>query len=143
MDGIVILTVPNGYSATEVLVNRLLASRGGRRVFERLTNTYRLVSGVPDVRPFSSSQHLQSFTFGRIRRTLNKHGLLIAEASNANLGLPIPGVGRTQWLKRLECRLADFAPRSLAGGWFLVLTAEETVVETGASTAEGCDGDGG
>ncbi len=123
--GVLILTIPNGYSLLELLVSRLL-SKGGKslRTFEALSRPfYRFVTGASDSCPFSSpTPHVQFFSTWKINRLLAKHGFVIEEIRNSNLGLFIPGAGRTRWLKSTECKVADILPHRLAGGWFLRIT---------------------
>lgn len=127
-DGIHILTIPNGYCLCELVFSRLLSKGGSStRAYKSLRPLYKFLTGVPTSSSFPfclSSLHLQFFSLNRLRKLVGRYGYTISTISHADLGLPIPGAGRLKRLKSIECKLADFVPHSLVGGWLFVINRD-------------------
>jgi SAM-dependent methyltransferase len=123
--GIAILTVPNGYNITELIINRFFGRRGkSLLIYKILGKSYKFITGTSNC-PFSSpGPHVQFFSLNNIKKLLNENGFEIKTICHSDLGLPIPGVGRTKKLKEIECKFAEFVPHSFAGGWFFIINKE-------------------
>ncbi len=125
--GIGIVSVPNGYCLSELVFSRLFQRIGIHSLFHKLPKrVYTSLTGSPT--PYYSMNvschHIQFFPFGKFKRLLNHCGFQISLVRNLDMGLFLDW----KWLsplKRLECRLADFAPHSLAGGWVFVIRRGE------------------
>lgn len=123
VDGIGIVTVPNGYSLYELVFSRLFEKLGVTRLFHKLpSKVYRALTGSPS--PYHSLNifcgHVQFFSLSRVRRLLNETGFQLVDVGNQSLGLFLDW----KWLsplRWLECTIADFVPHSLAGGWVVVV----------------------
>ena len=125
--GIGLLSSPNGYCLWELVVSRYLQKS---KLISRLYKSpriYNALSGVPT--PFYSSNvfchHVHFFSFSKFKRLLNGCGFEISLVRHSSLGI-FPEWTRLEWLKRIECKLADFVPHSLAGGWLFVIKREDS-----------------
>lgn len=124
--GIGIVSVPNGYSFFELLISRHIQKGKLVGLLYKSPRLYRLLSGVPA--PFYSANiscfHVQFFPFGKFKRLLNRYGFQISLVQHLSLGI-FPDWATLWPLKSIECKLADFVPHSLAGGWLFVIKREE------------------
>ena len=126
-EGIGIVSVPNGYCPYELLFSRLFQKIGILSLFHKLPKrVYTSLTGSPS--PYHSMNifcnHVQFFTFGRFRRLLDECGFQVLNVGNLSLGLLLDWKWLS-YLKRIECRVADFVPHFLAGGWVFVLKRED------------------
>jgi SAM-dependent methyltransferase len=118
-DGIGIVTIPNGYCLYEITFSRIFQKLGLLNLFHKLPKgIYKRLTGSPS--PYHSENvfcnHVQFFTLRKFKRLLNNCGLQASEVHNLSLGLLLDW----KWLsplKRIECKLADYAPHPFAGGW--------------------------
>jgi SAM-dependent methyltransferase len=128
-DGILILTVPNGYSLSDLVISRLLCLGGKSNLtYRALRPIYGFVTGVstsPSYPFCSGSLHLHFFSLRQLRKLFAEYGFVVSAIAHTDMGLPIPGAGRMGRLKGIECKLADFVPHSLAGGWLLTVKREK------------------
>ena len=126
-DGIGIVTVPNGYCLSELIFSRLFQKIGIHSLFHKMPRRlYTLLTGSPT--PYYSlnvsCHHIHFFSFRRFFKLLSSHGFKISSVHNLDLGLLLDWKCLSA-LKRLECRLADFAPHAVAGGWVFVIKKGE------------------
>ena len=126
-DGIGIVTVPNGYCLSELIFSRLFQKIGIHSLFHKLPRKlYTLLTGSPT--PYYSlnvsCHHIHFFSFRRFFKLLSSHGFKISSVHNLDLGLLLDWKCLSA-LKRLECRLSDFAPHAVAGGWVFVIKKGE------------------
>lgn len=125
--GIGIVSAPNGYCLSELVFSRLFQKIGIHSLFHKLPkNVYTFLTGSPT--PYYSANvfchHIQFFTFGKFARLLSDCGFQILHVRNLDLGLLLDWTWLSP-LKRIECKLADFAPHSIAGGWVFVINRGE------------------
>ena len=128
-DGILIVTVPNGYGEFEI----------DSWVFRRL-RLQKLVDAVAAKREVMSatdnqeSGHIQFFTRSRLRRLFTNAGLVsVREAAGSFLAGPLVGhfLSRSTRLIEWNARVTDSLPLILASGWYFVLRRRpERVSET-------------
>ncbi len=122
-DGIVVLTSPNGYCLTEVLLNRIIGKKGkSNRGLKIIARIYCFITGtkMTHTHPFYIDDlHCQFFTLRSIRNIF--HNFKIETIQNSDLGLLIAGSGKMIPIKRLECKIADYLPHFMVGGWMMVL----------------------
>jgi SAM-dependent methyltransferase len=128
--GIGIVTVPNGYCLNELVFSWLFQKLGIASLFHRLPKrVYTFLTGSPT--PYYSENifchHVQFFSFNKFGRLLVNNSFRVALVWNLDLGLFLDW----KWLnplKRIEFKLANLVPHSLAGGWVSVITRKgETV----------------
>ncbi len=126
--GIGIVTVPNGYCPYELAFSRFFRKIGIVTLFHKLPKkVYTFLTGSPS--PYHSMNvlcdHVQFFSFTKFKSLLNGGGFQVLLVRNLSLGLLLDW----KWLsplKRIECKLADFVPHSIAGGWvFLIKRKDE------------------
>ena len=126
-NGIAVITTPNGYSFYEMLYSRLFQKIGITKLFHKLPNgAYRALTGSPT--PYHSLNifcgHVQFFTLKRLRKMFSSSGLEVVSIQNQSLGLFLDW----KWVKPLrwlECKVADYVPHSIAGGWIFVIKGGE------------------
>lgn len=122
-NGILILTTPNGYCLTEVVLNRLLSRNGkSNRGLKVISRIYCFVTGttMTHTHPFYLHDlHIQFFSLQSIKELFVNFRIDIIE--NSDLGLLIPGSGKTVWLKKIECKIADYLPHFMVGGWMITM----------------------
>lgn len=121
--GIGIVTVPNGYCPYELLFSRLFQKIGILSLFHKLPKrAYTFLTGSPS--PYHSMNifcnHVQFFSFGKFKRLLDNCGFRILTVRHLSLGLLLDWKCLS-YLKRIECKVADFVPHFLAGGWVFVI----------------------
>ncbi len=125
--GIGIITIPHGYSFYEIMFSRLFQKVGITVLFHKLPpKMYRALTGSPS--PYHSLNifcgHVQFFTFKRFAKLLTNCEFRIVNIKNQSLGLFLDW----NWLsllRKAECKLADYVPNSIAGGWVVVVSKKE------------------
>ncbi len=128
-DGMLLLTVPNGWSLLEV-VKRGKDGLKSTAAGERLLSLKRRVSPVDQTalaNQHPGDNHQQYFTAGAIRRLVARYGFSVETMQNSGplfsllnpLGLVTTHSMRFKRLDELDTRLAPSVPRWLAGGWYL------------------------
>lgn len=127
--GIGIVSVPSGYCLRELIFNRFIQKLGIASLYHKLpkrVNTFLDgLTGLPG--PFLSLKlcpHVQFFSFGKFKGLLDSSGFQVLRVRNLSLGLLLDW----PWLnplKRIECKLADFVPHPLAGGWLFVIKQKD------------------
>jgi SAM-dependent methyltransferase len=139
-DGLILITIPNGYGPLELkgqllywLRDRLLKRNFGRSLIDlyrrtRTVNTENIqTSNVGDV----GDRHVQFFTLRGIQRLLKQNGLTAIEIRNSNFWLGFGvlwyllfqrliqrGSHLFNVLDSLDCRFADKVPHGMAAGWY-------------------------
>lgn len=121
--GIGIVSVPNGYCLSEMVFSRLFQRLGIHALFHKLPNRiYTFLTGSPT--PYYSMNvschHVQFFSFNKIKSLLEQCGFQRLLVLNLDLGLLLDWTWLS-YLKGIECRVADFVPHFLAGGWVFVI----------------------
>jgi SAM-dependent methyltransferase len=124
-DGTGILSVPNGYCLWELIVSRFIQKSRLVSLLYRSPRAHKILTGGDT--PFYSMNvfcfHSHFFSFGRLKRLLADAGFKISLVRHSDLGIA-PEWFLFRGLKRIECKIADFAPHNLAGGWLLVIRRE-------------------
>lgn len=135
-DGILIVTVPNGFGEFEIdswVFRRLRL----QRVVDTLAKNNREVLGSTDN---MESGHIQFFTRSRLRRLFRECGLVsFREGAASFLAGPIAGhaLARFDSFIRWNARVTDRLPFGLASGWYFALRRAdvEDTRETGGAQA--------
>lgn len=118
-EGILIVTVPNGYGEFEIdswIFRRLR--------LQKLVNAMAAKREVVSATDNQESGHIQFFTRSRLRRLFAEAGLVaFREAAGSFLAGPIVGhfLARSARLINWNARVTDRLPLILASGWYFVL----------------------
>ena len=119
--GIGIISIPNGYCLWEIVVSRFLQK--GRLVswLYRSPRLHKSLTGSDS--PFYSKNvfcfHENFFSYGGFKKLVESNGFKIMLVRHSDLGI-LPEWSSMKILKKLECKIADYVPHALAGGWLLV-----------------------
>jgi ubiquinone/menaquinone biosynthesis C-methylase UbiE len=121
-NGILILTIPNGYCFTETVFCKLIINgQNTEWLYSLLRKGYCWVTGTKMSRTYPfymDSPHCNFFSMKQIKKMF--HNFRIDVIKHSDLGL-IAGAGRMHSIKDIECKIADKLPHSMVGGWFMVL----------------------
>lgn len=125
-DGVFIVSSPNGWCLWEVIVSRFLQ----KSIFiSWLYNSPKLYTKLTGSKtPFYSKNvfcfHVNFFTYGGLIKMLKRNGFKVKSVRHSSLGV-FPEWGIFRKIKMLECKIADYIPHQLVGGWLLVLEKEK------------------
>jgi len=121
-DGIGIISIPNGYCLWELVVSRFLHRTKLVSWLYKSPRLHKALTGGDS--PFYSKNvfcfHSHFFSFSRLKKLLADGGFQIALVRHSDLGV-LPEWSWVRFLKMIECKIADYVPHSLAGGWLLVI----------------------
>ena len=131
-DGILIVTVPNGFGEFEIdsWVFRTLRLQ---RVVDRLAKSRREVLGSTDN---MESGHIQFFTRSRLFRLFSECGLVpFRQGAASFLAGPIVGHALARFNSFIDwnARVTDHLPFALASGWYFALRRERLSQSNGAA----------
>ncbi|HEU5237119.1 MAG TPA: class I SAM-dependent methyltransferase [Pyrinomonadaceae bacterium] len=123
-DGVLIVTVPNGYGEFEIdsWVFRALRLQ---KLVDALATKRELIGSTDN----SESGHIQFFTRSRLRRLFRQTRLVaFTERAGSFLAGPIAGhfISRSRYLINLNARITDRLPLILASGWYFALRRQES-----------------
>ena len=122
-DGILITEMTNGYCLSEIILHRILGRNGkSNTALKAVSRIYCFITGteMTHTHPFYLDDlHIQFFSLNSAKKLFKDFKIKVIE--NSDLGLFIAGTGRFVPIKRLECKIADKLPHSMAGGWMMVL----------------------
>jgi 2-polyprenyl-3-methyl-5-hydroxy-6-metoxy-1,4-benzoquinol methylase len=131
-DGIVIVTVPNGYGEFE-LDSRFFQLFRLQRIVDALSKSGREIVAATDNH---ESGHVQSFTRRRLRRLFAECSLKVfREGSASFLAGPVIGhtLARSSRFIEWNSRITDKLPFALASGWYFALRRAKSETSAGAS----------
>ena len=123
-NGVLIVTVPNGYGEFE-MDSWIFRALRLQKVVDALA-TKRAVVGSTDN---CESGHIQFFTLTRLRRLFQEVGLVaFRECAGSFLAGPIAGqfIARSRYLTNLNARVTDRLPLLLASGWYFALRRQNS-----------------
>lgn len=129
-DGVLIVTVPNGYGEFEIdsWIFRLLRLQ---KIVDRFAKQSQVLAATDN----SESGHIQFFTRPRLKRLFKDAGLTIfREGAASFLAGPVAGhfVARSQRAIDWNARITDRLPFALASGWYFALRRRQAS-QTGAT----------
>jgi hypothetical protein len=141
VDGIMIVTVPNGYGEFEIDSRlfrglRLWVVRDAVHYVLRKLGRKQPAPQVPS--SYDTKGHVQRFTMSRLKRIFACHGLRISQfRSSVFVAGPLIGhtVGHFDKFVRFNARLADRLPPWACSGWFFALertSADQDLTPHGA-----------
>jgi 2-polyprenyl-3-methyl-5-hydroxy-6-metoxy-1,4-benzoquinol methylase len=118
-DGILIVTVPNGYGEFEIdsWIYRKLSLQ---RIVDTLAEKHEVLGATDNI----EDGHIQFFTRSRLRRLFNAAGLItFREGAGSFLAGPIVGhvIARSTRLINWNARVTDQLPFIFASGWYFAL----------------------
>ena len=119
-DGVVVVTVPNGYGEFE-MDSRLFRLLRLQRVVDRLARSGREVTAATDNH---ASGHVQFFTRRRLQRLFAECSLTVfREGAASFLAGPLVGhtLARSHRFIEWNSRVTDRLPLALASGWYFAL----------------------
>lgn len=122
-DGVMIVTVPNGYGGFEI-DSWIFRSLRMQKLVDVLAKNNNQILGATDN---TESGHIQFFTRKRLRRLFNECGLVITRAGvGPLLAGPIAGhtVARSDAFIKWNARITERLPISFASGWYFALQYE-------------------
>lgn len=121
-NGIAIVSVPNGYCLWEIVVSRFLQKSKLVAKFYRSPRIFKKMTGATT--PFYSNNafcfHINFFSYGRFKKLLHDEGFKILHVDHSDLGI-FPEWKGFRLFKKVECKIADYVPHVLAGGWLMVI----------------------
>lgn len=121
-DGIWIATIPNGYCLWELLVSRFIQKTRFTSWLYNSPHLYTKLTG--STTPFYSRNqtclHINFYSFWRFKRLVENNGFKIISINHTDLGI-LPEWNSLRILKNIECKLADYVPHFMAGGWMMVI----------------------
>lgn len=127
-NGILIVTVPNGYGEFE-FDSRMYRGLRLDAAFSWLSRVRRSISkkGEPSTEVASSddtSGHIQRFTLPRLKRMFAAHGLVLEDRRATSIWsgpLICHTLGRSKRFRHLNAKVADHLPMVFSGGWMFCL----------------------
>jgi len=124
-NGVLIVTVPNGYGEFELdsWVFRLLRLQ---KVVDRFAAKNEVLAGTDN----AESGHVQFFTRSRLQKLFRQASLVtIGESAGSFLAGPIAGhfVSRSRRLVEWNARVTDRLPFALASGWYFALRLKNPI----------------
>lgn len=102
-DGLLIVTVPNGYGPYSL-------------VYDHFRNKL-LAKIVPAIR---RSEHVQTFAWGKIRKSIERAGFKIQQVKHSDFISFLPFLAESNKICRWDCRWADILPAPLVSGWYFL-----------------------
>jgi 2-polyprenyl-3-methyl-5-hydroxy-6-metoxy-1,4-benzoquinol methylase len=125
-EGVGIISIPNGYCLWELVVSRFIQKGKLVSWLYKSPRLHKILTGGET--PFYSKNifcfHSHFFSFGKLKKLLKETGFKLKLVRNSDLGI-LPEWSWLRFLKKIECKLADYVPHSLAGGWLLVIRKYE------------------
>ena len=124
-DGVLIVTVPNGYGEFEIDSWFFRALR-----LQKMVDRFAAKNEVLAATDNSESGHIQFFTRSRLRNLFQQSGLVtIRESAGSLLAGPIAGhfVSRSPRLVGWNARITDRLPFVLASGWYFALRLKNPI----------------
>lgn len=122
-NGMVLLSATNGYSPYEFIMDRVLARNGkSNNIVKLISKFYCYITGTKEskIHPFYiDSLHKHYFSYNSVRGLFS--GFKVLSIQNSDIGIFIPGAGRMAKIKKVECKIADYLPHFMVGGWMMVL----------------------
>lgn len=126
--GILVVTVPNGMGPREVLVTKpVINMQKKQNATWRFTNRVKKLLGYSGTTTQSSAddlEHVQFFTADALKQMAAKNGFNIINFGNSNFiddVFPFSLLTkRSSTLQKIDSKVADALPHSLAGGFFTV-----------------------
>ena len=122
-DGVLIVTVPNGYGEFEI-DSWMFRSLRLQKLVDALVTKREMIGSTDNC----ESGHIQFFTRSRLRELFRQAGLVIfREGAGSFLAGPIAGhfVARSRRLVDLNAAITDRLPLVLASGWYFALRRSE------------------
>lgn len=102
--GILVVTVPNGYGLYSLIYDHFRNKVLARIISEKV----------------GPSLHLQTFSLGRIKKSIEEAGFEVLKIGNSDFVSFLPLLVKINGSCYWDCKLADRLPSQLVSGWFLL-----------------------
>jgi SAM-dependent methyltransferase len=125
-DGLLLITVPNGYGPREILgrTETFLRTRlGVGNLVDRVRTTVKMIDAAEKCAVHTSNpdqDHVQKFTMGGLRNLIEKAGLSVVDRANSIFIFSVVLRAKGGIMDTLDSRLADYLPPFLVSGWYLL-----------------------
>jgi SAM-dependent methyltransferase len=127
-DGILIVTVPNGYGPRELLVTKPVQYlQKKNNMVWRLINALKRKLGYSGITVQSSADdltHIQFYTYSSLSKLAIENGFRIVKVAKGNFMeqvFPFSLIARRSiTLQKLDCKLADVLPKAFSSGFMTV-----------------------
>jgi len=125
-DGVLLITVPNGYGPREVLGRTEKVLRERLRlgsVIDRARAGVKMMDLATKCAVHTSNpdqDHVQKFTVGQLNELIADAGLIIIETVNSIFMFSVMLRTNSGIVDRFDARLADWLPRFMVSGWYLL-----------------------
>lgn len=121
-DGIGIISVPNGWCLWEAVIGRFIQKGFIGSWIYKSPRFYNKLTGGDN--PFNSKNvycfHVNFFSYKSFKRLVESNGFKISAIGHPSLGI-LPEWKAFNFFKRIECKISDYVPHTLAGGWLMVI----------------------
>jgi hypothetical protein len=125
-DGLLLVTVPNGYGPREVFGRAekfMRAKLGLGKLLDRGRVRMRMLDAATKCAVYTSNpdqDHVQKFTLATLKELMEKAGLRVIHCVKSIFLLSVVFRTRSGVVDRLDGRVADYVPRFMVSGWFLL-----------------------
>lgn len=127
-DGILLVTVPNGFGPRELLVTRPVQylKRKDNVIWRSLKSVKKAFGydGQTKQTDADDLEHLQFFTLNKLHAMSTQHKFKIEKIGKSNFiedVFPISMLSKKSlWLQKFDCKIADILPRPFTGGFNMV-----------------------
>jgi 2-polyprenyl-3-methyl-5-hydroxy-6-metoxy-1,4-benzoquinol methylase len=120
--GIGIVSVPNGWCPWEMVMGRFIQKGIIGSWLYNSPKVYTMLTGSDN--PFNSKNvfcfHVNFFSYKRFKKLVENNGFKIRTIGHPSLGI-LPEWKAFDSLKKVECKISDYVPHSMAGGWLMVI----------------------
>jgi SAM-dependent methyltransferase len=121
-EGIGIVSVPNGWCPWEMFIGRFIQKGIIGSWIYRSPRFYRFLTGGDN--PFNSKNvfcfHVNFFSYRGFKRLIENNGFKILVVGHPSLGI-LPEWKSFGFFKKIECKISDYVPHTIAGGWLMVI----------------------
>jgi 2-polyprenyl-3-methyl-5-hydroxy-6-metoxy-1,4-benzoquinol methylase len=125
-DGLLLVTVPNGYGPREVFgrAEKFMREKLGLgKLLDRGRVRMKMLDAATKCAVHTSNpdqDHVQKFTLARLKELMEKAGLRVIQCVKSIFLFSVVFRTRSGAVDRLDGRVADYLPRFMASGWFLL-----------------------
>ncbi len=125
-DGVLLITVPNGYGPREILGRTEKVLRERLRLgnaIDRARRSVKMMDAGAKCAVHTSNpdqDHVQRFTMRELRRLIERAGLSVVDSVNSIFILSVVFRAKSGMPDRVDARIADCLPRFMVSGWYLL-----------------------
>jgi SAM-dependent methyltransferase len=120
--GIGIVSVPNGWCLWEIVMGRFIQKGFIGSWLYHSPKVYKMLTGSDN--PFNSKNvfcfHVNFFSYRSFKKLVESNGFKIRTIGHPSLGI-LPEWKAFDFFKKIECKISDYVPHFMAGGWLMVI----------------------